>query len=292
MGKLSQHLTLDEDPKMSSKDYEPQQVILNLATSHSCSVKEHIWNTDYRPVTATEPTHDWEFKIEDPNRQDMRHYIDKIVINLHNTFPNPVRTFREPPFVVKESGYGNFEILVEIYFKGLSDKDAIRKISFNHNLFLTPTIQDVRNKKAGIKRENTFTMPRQFTLTHKDPSFIKRLLKGGGKKVSPDKSSLSSSSMTSVTSKSGSSSKKSSSSSSSKNSSSSSSHHRGDRESGKSSSSKSSSSSKEKEKAEKERLKKEQKEKEKAERKEKERQEKERQKEKERAERAERERQE
>merc|ERR1712062_415869 len=180
--KLSQHLTLDEDPKMSSKDYEPQQVILNLATSHSCSVKEHIWNTDYRPVTATEPTHDWEFKIEDPNRQDMRHYIDKIVINLHNTFPNPVRTFREPPFVVKESGYGNFEILVEIYFKGLSDKDAIRKISFNHNLFLTPTIQDVRNKKAGIKRENTFTMPRQFTLTHKDPSFIKRLLKGGGKK--------------------------------------------------------------------------------------------------------------
>ena len=69
-----------------------QQVNLNLATSHSCSVKEHIWNTDYRPVTSTEPTHDWEFKIEDPNRQDMRHYIDKIVINLHNTFPNPVRS--------------------------------------------------------------------------------------------------------------------------------------------------------------------------------------------------------
>ena len=67
-------------------------MVLNLATSHSCSVKEHIWNTDYRPVNTTEATHDWEFKIEDKDKSDMRHYIDKIVIHLHPTFPNPVRS--------------------------------------------------------------------------------------------------------------------------------------------------------------------------------------------------------
>ena len=72
-----------------------------LHTSHSCSVKDHLWNTEYRPVTSTEPTHDWEFKIEDAAKADMRHYIDKIVINLHNTFPNPVRS--KCAYIIKDN---------------------------------------------------------------------------------------------------------------------------------------------------------------------------------------------
>ena len=75
---------------MSSKD-PMQSVVLNLELSHWCSVKEHIWNSDYRPVNSGEPTHDWEFKIKDGANGDMRHYIEKIVIKLHETFAEPVK---------------------------------------------------------------------------------------------------------------------------------------------------------------------------------------------------------
>lgn len=68
-----------------------QIVDLHLLLSHWCSVKDHIWNTDYRPVTPSEPTHDWEFRITDAKNGDMRHYIEKIVINLHETFAEPVK---------------------------------------------------------------------------------------------------------------------------------------------------------------------------------------------------------
>ena len=68
-----------------------QSVVLNLELSHWCSVKDHIWNSDYRPVTSGEPTHDWEFKIQDGAKADMRHYIEKIVIKLHETFAEPVK---------------------------------------------------------------------------------------------------------------------------------------------------------------------------------------------------------
>ena len=42
-------------------------------------------------MTGSEPTHEWEFKIKDANSGDMRHYIEKIVINLHETFAEPVQ---------------------------------------------------------------------------------------------------------------------------------------------------------------------------------------------------------
>ena len=42
-------------------------------------------------MTGSEPTHEWEFKIKDANNGDMRHYIEKIVINLHETFAEPVQ---------------------------------------------------------------------------------------------------------------------------------------------------------------------------------------------------------
>ncbi len=36
------------------------------------------------------------------------------------------------PFLVKEQGWAGFEILVEIYFKGLPDSDKARKVLTGH----------------------------------------------------------------------------------------------------------------------------------------------------------------
>ena len=65
---------------------------LNLEFSHVCSVKDHIWEGEYRPLSSTEATYDWEFKIRDSNNGDMKQYIEKIVINLHETFDDPVKS--------------------------------------------------------------------------------------------------------------------------------------------------------------------------------------------------------
>ena len=68
-----------------------QTVAVNLDLSHWCSVKSHIRDSGFQPVNEGEATHDWEFRIKDSNNGDMRHYIEKIVIKLHETFAEPVK---------------------------------------------------------------------------------------------------------------------------------------------------------------------------------------------------------
>ena len=50
-----------------------------------------------------------------------------------------------------------------------------------YNLFLSPSLEALSGNKDKLKRENTYTQRRLVTLSHKDPSVIKRLVKGGGK---------------------------------------------------------------------------------------------------------------
>ena len=154
-------------------------VELNLDLSHWCSVKDHIWNKGYKPTNKGEVTHDWEFQIKDSKDGDMGHYIEKIVIKLPKTFTEPVKEFTKSPYVVRESGYGNFEINVDIYFKGIKDKDPARRTQMQYSLFLSPSLEALSSgNKDKLKRENTYTQRRLVTLSHKDPSVIKRLIKG------------------------------------------------------------------------------------------------------------------
>ena len=132
-----------------------------------------------------EDTHDWEFRIKDSKDGDMSHYIEKIVIKLPESYDEfiPVRefTFTKPPFVVKGSENGQFIIDVDIYFKGFSAKDPDWKTHVQYSLFLSPSLEALRSgKRDNLKHENTFTQRTDIALSHKDPSVIKRLVKGGG----------------------------------------------------------------------------------------------------------------
>ena len=104
-----------------------------------------------------------------------------------------ISVLREPPFVIKESGYAGFEIMVDFYFKGLSEKDSARRARVSYDLFLTPNVSDLKNRTKEMKRTNTFSHRKTVTLMHKDQSFIKRLIKGGGILRSAPKSSSESS---------------------------------------------------------------------------------------------------
>ena len=88
---------------------------------------------------------------------------------------------KEPPFVVKEAGYAGFNIVVEFVFKGLDDKDKVKRTRVDYDLFLIPNLEDLSARnKSTLKKTNSHTCRKIITISHKDPKFIKSLIKGGG----------------------------------------------------------------------------------------------------------------
>jgi YEATS domain-containing protein 4 len=76
-------------------------------------------------------THKWRFYVRGPNFEDLSVFISKIVFSLHPSFVIPVREITEPPFEVTESGWGEFEGSVRIFFKDPDEHpvDLCHKVS-------------------------------------------------------------------------------------------------------------------------------------------------------------------
>ena len=77
--------------------------------------------------------------------------------------------------------------MVEFVFKGLDDKDKVKRTRVDYDLFLIPNLEDLSAKnKSTLKKTNSHTTRKIITISHKDPKFIKSLIKGGGNlKTSP-----------------------------------------------------------------------------------------------------------
>jgi len=61
-------------------------------------------------------SHRWTVYVRSPTGQDLSHVISKVVFKLHDSFVNPLRTFDKPPYELSETGWGEFEISINIYF--------------------------------------------------------------------------------------------------------------------------------------------------------------------------------
>ncbi|KYN08701.1 PREDICTED: protein AF-9 [Cyphomyrmex costatus] len=128
--------------------------------------------------TRTTPegyTHDWEVFVRGVDNADIHHYIEKVVFLLHNTFRNPKRVLKEPPFVVKESGYAGFIFPIEIYLK---NKDEPKKFQIAYDLQLQngpPINKTIRHVEV---------------IRNPSDDFRKKLLKGGAVVVSSRDGSL------------------------------------------------------------------------------------------------------
>ena len=89
------------------------------------------------PASNPQHTHSWKLFFEILN-DDLLPLIDRVEFKLHESFQNPKRSFKHPPFEVAETGWGEFEILITIYFVNNTDK-----ITLKHMLQLYPTVQTV-----------------------------------------------------------------------------------------------------------------------------------------------------
>ncbi|XP_019870076.1 protein AF-9 [Aethina tumida] len=110
-------------------------------------------------------THDWELFVRGVDGADIRQYIDKVIFHLHQTFPNPRRVIKNPPYSIKESGYAGFSLPIDIYLKNNQEP---KRVKANYDLYL----QDSGPPVSRVQKEH-------YTFTNLSDEFKNRLLKGG-----------------------------------------------------------------------------------------------------------------
>ncbi|KAI2566958.1 YEATS4 isoform 4, partial [Pan troglodytes] len=49
-------------------------------------------------------------------KKDMSAYVKKIQFKLHESYGNPLRVVTKPPYEITETGWGEFEIIIKIFF--------------------------------------------------------------------------------------------------------------------------------------------------------------------------------
>ncbi|CUS12024.1 unnamed protein product [Tuber aestivum] len=97
-------------------------------------------NPDKKPPNLPpDHTHQWTVSVKGVDGADVSHFIKKVQFKLHDTYANPLRTCESPPFEVSETGWGEFEIVIKIWFVPESGE---KPQSCFHFLKLHPYIGD------------------------------------------------------------------------------------------------------------------------------------------------------
>ncbi|KAG5674246.1 hypothetical protein PVAND_004226 [Polypedilum vanderplanki] len=78
-------------------------------------------------------THQWTVYVKPYSNEDMQTYVKKIHFKLHESYENPNRIVTKPPYEVSETGWGEFEVVIKIYFH---DPTIYKPVTFYHILKL------------------------------------------------------------------------------------------------------------------------------------------------------------
>jgi len=85
-------------------------------------------------------THQWTVYVKPYHNEDMSSYIKKVHFKLHESYNNPNRIVMKPPYELTETGWGEFEIVIKIYFHDPNE----RPITIYHILKLFQTSPDAQ----------------------------------------------------------------------------------------------------------------------------------------------------
>ena len=118
-----------------------------------------------------EHTHRWTVYIRaiptsnnaNPNDQHLCQWLKKVQFKLHETYAQSVRTVEQPPFEVTETGWGEFEVQMKLFFVPEANEKAQ---TLWHGLKLHPFGDDVEGKRerrepvtSQVYEEVVFTEP-------------------------------------------------------------------------------------------------------------------------------------
>ena len=79
-------------------------------------------------------THQWTVYVRPYDNEDMSAYIKKINFKLHDSYANQNRVITKPPYEVTETGWGEFEIVIKIYFQDPNER-PVSKVLLKINKF-------------------------------------------------------------------------------------------------------------------------------------------------------------
>ncbi len=105
--------------------------------------------------------------------------VHKVVFHLHETFADNVRTIHAPgPFCVKENGYGEFDLGIDIYFSGASSDEKYSLVYFLE----LPGPNSMQQLNRLRKEKISFLNP--------SPALRRILIESGGARVKSTSSTL------------------------------------------------------------------------------------------------------
>lgn len=102
-------------------------------------IGSEAWKLDEKnrpPGIPDDHTTGWRVYVENVDGgPDMSTWLNKVQFSLHETYPNNKRMIANPPFEVRETGWGGFTVEIRLYFQPfVGEKHAVR----SHYLYLEP----------------------------------------------------------------------------------------------------------------------------------------------------------
>ncbi|XP_064611236.1 YEATS domain-containing protein 4-like [Liolophura sinensis] len=94
-------------------------------------------------------THQWTVYVKPFRNEDMSAYVKKVNFKLHESYANPNRVVVRPPYEVTETGWGEFEIIIKIYFNDPNE----RPVTLYHLLKLFQSETDIMLGKKSLVSE-------------------------------------------------------------------------------------------------------------------------------------------
>lgn len=61
------------------------------------------------------------------HNEDMSTYVKKVHFKLHESYNNPNRIVTKPPYELTETGWGEFEIVIKIYFHDPNERPVSKQ---------------------------------------------------------------------------------------------------------------------------------------------------------------------
>jgi YEATS domain-containing protein 4 len=134
-------------------------LIVNLAiqklTVTVFGTEAQPFDPEKKPANApVDHTHQWRIFVKGVNDEDISYWLKKVQFKLHETYAQSVRTIEQPPFEVVETGWGEFEIQVKLYFVPESNE---KPQTLWHSLKLHPYGPDaegMRERREVVVSQN------------------------------------------------------------------------------------------------------------------------------------------
>uniref|UniRef100_A0A7N9CXS2 YEATS domain containing 4 n=1 Tax=Macaca fascicularis TaxID=9541 RepID=A0A7N9CXS2_MACFA len=116
-------------------------------------------------------THQWTVYVKPYRNEDMSAYVKKIQFKLHESYGNPLRVVTKPPYEITETGWGEFEIIIKIFFidpneRPLENK-SVKEIIISCNLIMRQLLKSLLESKfVNSNLQKQLSQPTCVTLYH------------------------------------------------------------------------------------------------------------------------------